>query len=136
MGVFYGRVQVVFISGTCTNHVFSKQLGSVNVQVVFVSRCVRALFVFSHVWVVFVSGQLGSGRIRAVFMSGQEFAFGCVSAVFVFGRLDTGCVRQALSPNVSGQRLSPGRVYSITCRKWISDIILFPSSLLFYAESF
>ena len=32
--------------------------------------------------------------------------------------------------------LSPGRVYRTTSRKWISDIILFPPSLLFYAESF
>ena len=32
--------------------------------------------------------------------------------------------------------LSLDHVYRMTSRKWISDIILFTSSLLFYAESF
>ena len=34
---------------------------------------------------VFVFGQLGSGRVRVVFMSGQEFGSGCVSP-YVSGR--------------------------------------------------
>ena len=40
---------------------------------------------------------------------------------------------RSLSPDGS---LSPGRIYSMPSRKWISDIILFPSTLLFHAESF
>ena len=48
--------------------------------------------------------------------------------VFVFGL--------CLSPDISGQCLSLGGISSMTVKKWISDIILFPSSLLFHAESF
>ena len=69
------------------------------------------------------------------YVSGQEFVFGCVRAVFVSERLGFGCVWRVLSPDVSRRCLSPGHVCSMYGRKLISDI-LFPSSLLFYAESF
>ena len=44
-----------------------------------------------------------------------------------------------LAPDASGGfclRTRPGGVFSITGRKWISNIILFPTSLFFSAEQF
>ena len=90
------------------------------------SGCVRSVFMSGRVRVAFVSGQLGSGRIQAVFMSEQCLSpdaylhtcrdGGYVQAGFVSGReFVTGHVRVVFvsgcgSPYVSGEWLCPGRV--------------------------
>ena len=133
------------------------------VWAVFVFGCVRAVFVSERFQAVFMSGQeFVSGRVRVVFFSGQlgfwrclspdmsgrvfvsglEFASGwevvsgCVRAVFVSRQLSSGYIWRVLSPDLYMWYLSPGTIYSMTGRKWISDLISFPYSQLFYAESF
>ena len=46
------------------------------------------------------------------------------------------CPDGSLSLDASGRCLSLGGIYHVTGRKLISDIILFPSSLLFEAKAF
>ena len=83
---------------------------------------VRAVFMFRR--------EFDSGCVRAVFMSGREFVSGRVHAVFISGRYlspdglapdaSRRCVfGLCLYPDMSGQCLSPGGIYSLTGRKWI-----------------
>ena len=84
------------------------------------------------IWVLFVSDQavfmVFMAVFMAVFMSRWEFVSGRVWAELVAG--------QSLSLDMSRRCLFPVCVYSMNGRKWISEIILFPSSSLFHAEAF
>ena len=75
----------------------------------FVSGRVWAVLVFRRVWAVFISGwEIVSGIVRMGF---------CLRT----------CPDGSLSPGAIYVRAT---IYSMTVRKWVSDIILFPSSLL------
>ena len=147
-----GSVRVVFVSG-CVWAVFclQKYPGSVCLRKylggVCLQTCPGGVFLWTflgivpgHVQVVFVSGQHGSRRVRAVFLSGREFISGLVRMGVCFRMcLSSVCVQTARLQMRAGcfcLRTCPGRVYSMTGRESISDILLFLSSLLFDAESF
>ena len=73
---------------------------------------------------------LGVVYLWAVFVSG------CVCAMFMSWLLGSGHVLRGFSPGTSGGVCLRMVFSSMSGIKWISDIILFPSSLLFSAESF
>ena len=101
---------------------FQREIISIRIHLCEVFQNINAIVIVRkhELKVVFASGCVrvvfASRRVRPVFASRR------VQAVFV-SHMSEGC-------------LSLGGIYSMTCIKRISDIILFPCSLLFDAEVF